>query len=145
MDPVSGISLAASVVQLVSFGAHTIEMCKELYEQGHTRENDATYDAASRLARLTKDVKLSLGPHMPTRTLSREEQDLVGIAQRCTECATKLQDELRKLQTRPQASALQVAHKATHSIWKKKSLAKVKEELELYRSTLETSLLQRLR
>ena len=36
MDPITGIGLAASVVQLVQFGTSAAKTCRQIYQQGST-------------------------------------------------------------------------------------------------------------
>lgn len=146
MDPITGIGLAASVVQLVQFGISAAEICLQIYRQGFTSENiDADY-VAGQLASLTSSLQQSLY-HSRTKSdaLSKEEKDLVDLGRKCEDCANKLQYELRKLRARPQASALETARIAARSILKKSSIMKIQEQLGTYTKTLETSLLCRLR
>ena len=146
MDPITGIGLVASVLQLVQFSINAAQTCHQIYQQGSTSEHtDAAY-TANHLADLTKSLQDSLNNAGTSKSaLSKEEKDLVDLGRKCEDCANKLQHELRKLQARPQASALEAARKAARSIWKKGSIAKIQEQLDGYRGTLETSLLYRLR
>ncbi|KAL8724123.1 MAG: hypothetical protein Q9181_006974, partial [Wetmoreana brouardii] len=145
MDPIAGISLAASVVQLVDFSIKAAKTCQNIYQQGSTSDYiDADY-TASHLAYLSTSLQQSLNDTgARSAALSREEKDLKDLARKCEDCAGKLQHKLRKLQTQPQASALEVARKAARSIWKKNDIAKIEEQLEGYRRLLETALLYRL-
>ena len=38
MDPITGIGLAASVIQLVKFGIDAVKKCGEVYQQGSISE-----------------------------------------------------------------------------------------------------------
>lgn len=146
MDPVTGIGLAAAVVQLVQFSINAATTCQEIYQQGSTSDQIDADITAGHLERLTTSLQQSLrNTGTQSAGLSKEEKDLIDLGRKCEDCANKLQRELRKLQARPQASALEVARKAARSIWKKGSIVKIQEQLEGYRRILETSLLYRLR
>ena len=146
MDPVTGIGLAASVIQLVTFSIDAVKTCREVYQLGSVREYSGLDYTTGHLASLTKSLQQSL-QSSGTRHLafSWEEKDLIDLGQKCENCAQRLQHELRKLQTQPRASALEAAQKAARAIWKGSSIRKIQVELETYQSTLELSLLQRLR
>ena len=146
MDPVTGIRLAASVIQLVTFGIDAARTCRDVYQQGSVSEYNNVDYTTSHLASLTKSLEQSLqSSGTPSSALSKEEKELVNLARNCEDCANTLQKELRKLQTQPRASALDAARKTARAVWKKSSISKTQEQLESYRSTLEMSLLSRLR
>ena len=146
MDPITGIGLAASVIQLVSFGIGAAKTCREIYEQGVSDDDSQLDYVATHLASLTVSIRQSLH-HTDTQSLrlSKEESELVDLSLRCQKSADRLQDELMKLRTRPRSSIVSVASKAARALWKKNSIEQIQKELESYRSTLEISLLSRLR
>lgn len=146
MDPVTGIGLAASVVQLVQFSINAAKTCQQIYQEGSTNEHLDAGFTTNQLANLSSSLRQSLAKDdTQSSSLSREEKQLRDVAQKCEDSANKLQHELCKLQTLPQASALAAARKAARSIWKKNSIVKIREQLEGYRTVLETSLLYQLR
>ena len=146
MDPITGVGLAASVIQLVTFSIDAVKICREVYQQGSVSEYSDLDYTTGQLAGLTDSLQQSL---QKSRTVSlayaREERDLIELALKCQDCANKLQKELRKLQTQPRASALQATRQAARAIWKRSSVDKIYKQLQTYQSTLETSLLSRLR
>ena len=146
MDPITGVGLAASVIHLVTFSIDTIRVCKELYQQDSLSEYSSIEYTTGHLASLTISLQQSLqsfGTRSPT--ITREEKDLVNLAQECEICANELQKELRKLQTPPGASFLKATRTAARAIRKSGSIDKIYQRLQAYQSTLETSLLSRLR
>ena len=146
MDPITGIGLAASVIQLLAFSVQAVTTCREVYEQGSVKEyRDLDY-TTGHLASLTRSLQQSLHSSS-TRpwAFSREERDLLDLGQKCEDCANELQRELSKLKTRKRASTLEAARLATRAIWKKSTINKIQKDLEKYQSTLEISLLSRLR
>ena len=146
MDPITGIGLAASVIQLVTFGISAAQTCKTIYEQGVLDDNSQVEYVANHLASLTASTQQSLrNSNTQSLVLFKEERELVDLSRRCEIIALKLQQELRGLETRPHTSIVQAASKAARALWKKNSIEKIRRELESYRSTLEISLLSRLR
>ncbi|KAL8651877.1 MAG: hypothetical protein Q9210_003013 [Variospora velana] len=123
MDPVTGISLVAAVAQLITFSVDVVKTVREVYEQGSVgRYNNLEY-TSDHLSSLTKMLQQSLrntGAQSPTR-------------------------ELYKLHSRPHSSFLAATRRATRAVWKKPKIEEISKQLDNYRSTLETSLLFRLR
>ena len=146
MDPVSGIGLAASVIQLVHFSLNTAKTCREIYRKGYMDDDETTASIAGHLAHLTTTFDQSLhAPGAQSVALSSEENEIVDLGRKCRKCANKLGQELRKLHAQPQGSALGAVRKTARSIWKRGTIFKLQAELESYQSILEASLLYRLR
>ncbi len=146
MDPITGIGLAASVIQLVTASIDAAKTCRELYQQGSVSEYSNLDYTTGHLASLTTSLQQSLQSSSTlSPALTREEKDLVDLGGKCEDCANKLQRELHKLQTRPRASALRAAGHAARAILRKNRIDKIQQQLQAYQSTLETSLLSRLR
>lgn len=146
MDPITGIGLAASVIQLVQFATTTARTCHEIYERGSTEDNIDIGQKASHLASLTQSLRVSLQKTgTGSSSLSKEEHELVDLATKSRDCASRLEDELQKLHISPQASIDQAMRKTIRSVRKKGAILKLQEQLEGYRRVLETSLLYQLR
>ena len=146
MDPITGIGLAAAVIQLVQFGINAAKACHEISQHGSTIEHTNADNTADHLMRLIKSVQQSLdNTGTQPAVFTKEEKDLIDLGRKSEDCAKRLQDELHKLQVPPHASPLKAARKAARSIWKRNAIVKIQEQLEGYRRLLETSLLYRLR
>ena len=146
MDPITGVGLVASVVQLLTFGIDTVKTCQELYQKGSVSEYKNLGYTTSHLAGLNSSLQQSLqSSNARSGALTGEEKDLIDLARKCEECATKLQKKLDKLQTQPRASTPKAVRLAFRAIRKKGAIDKINQELQAYQSTLDTSLLTRLR
>ena len=146
MDPITGIGLAASVIQLLTFSIDAVKTCREVYQKGSVSDYSNLDYTTSHLAGLTNSLQQSLqSSSTRSRALTGEERDLVDLARKCEDCAKRLQKELDKLQTQSGASTLRAARLAARAIWKKSTIDKINQQLQAYQSTLETSLLSRLR
>ena len=146
MDPITGVGLVASVIQLLTFSISAVKTCQEVYQKGSVSDYSNLDHTTGHLASLTDSLQRSLqSSGTRSRALTREEKDLVELARKCEDCAKRLQKELDKLQTQPRASTLKAARLAARAIWKKSTIDKINQQVQAYRSTLETSLLSSLR
>ena len=146
MDPITGVGLAASVLQLLTFSIDAVKTCQEVYQKGSVSHYGNLDYTASHLAHRTNELQQLLqSSSIGSRALTREEKDLVELARRCEDCAKTLQKELDKLQTQPRASTLKAVRLAARAIRKRSTIDKINQQLQAYQSTLETSLLSRLR
>ena len=57
MDPITGIGLAASVIQLVKFGIDAVKKCGEVYQQGSVSEYSNIDYTTGHLASLTESLQ----------------------------------------------------------------------------------------
>ena len=144
MDPVTGIGLTASVIQLVTFSLHAAQTIRELRQRGSVSSYDNVEYTANHLSNLIGSLQRPL-QGSSTQSLSKDEKDLIDLGRRCQECAQKLQRELRKLKTGSRPSALSITRKAARAIWGRFKIEEISKQLESFQSTLETSLLHRLR
>ncbi|KAG8533564.1 uncharacterized protein KY384_001304 [Bacidia gigantensis] len=146
MDPFTGISLAASVVQLIDFGIKAAKTCHGLYEHGSSRDFDDVEIKLSHLDTLTESLKSSL-PDMDAgevAALSKEEKEMRQIALKCEDCSGKLRQEVSKLRPKTRKSSLKTAKKFIRASWKRREILRMQEKLESWKSLLESSLLNRL-
>lgn len=146
MDPVTGIGLVASVVQLLTFGIGTVSTIREVYQRGSVSSYDDVQNTTNHLSRLTGSLQHSLrSTHTHSSTLTRDDIDLIDLARKCADCARKLQHELQKLNSQPRNSLLAATRITARAILKKSKIEEISKRLATYQSTLETSLLHRLR
>ena len=146
MDPLTRVGLAACIIQLVTFGIQTVKTCQQVYDKGSVSELSNLDDISGHLARLSDSLQQSLQSSVKgSQALSGDEKDLVDLGRKCQDCADKLQQKLRQLQTERRASVLVAVKQGVRTILKRSSIDKIQKELQAYQSTLETSLLFRLR
>ena len=146
MDPVTGIGLAASVIQLVTFSIQVVGTVREVYEQGSVTRYDDLSNTTDHLGNLTQSLQQCLPTASRQMTaLSKDEKDLLDLGRKCQKCAQKLRHELQKLQSQPQSSKLTAARIALRAVRKSSEIEGISKALSAYRATLETSLLHSLR
>lgn len=145
MDPLTGIGLVASVVQLVTFGIGTASTIRKVYQRGSISSYENMEYTTGHLSRLTASLQLPLqSSHAHSFPLTADEEDLIELARNCEKCAHKLQKELRKLDSQPHHSLLAATRITARAIWKRSKIEDISKQLAACKSILETSLLQRL-
>ena len=96
MDPITGIGLAASVIQLVTFSIDAVRTLRDVYETGSVSRYDSVGYTTDKLASLTQSLQQGLqDPLLRSSTLNKDEQDLIDLAGKCQDCAHRLQHEVR--------------------------------------------------
>ena len=147
MDPVTGIGLASSVIQIVTFGIQAAGVVKDVYRQGSVSQYNDLGKTTDHLRSLTRSLGQSLqtsGGQTPD--FSKDEKDLLQLGWDCESCARKLQEELQKLQSQqPRASKLEAARIAFRAIRKSSKIEEISKALKDHQAILETSLLHNLR
>ena len=74
MDPISALSLACNVFQLVEFSIESAKVCKELYDNGSTDENCRIEKHTADITAANKDLQKALRNGKPIGKPSRIEQ-----------------------------------------------------------------------
>lgn len=145
MDPITGISLAASVIQLVQFSSDVVTRYRDISQHGSPAEYTATKDTTEQLASIAGALQQRMEASITSKeTLSQDEKDLYELSRKCEECAKTLLGELRRLRIDIKGSPIRIIQKTCRSIWKTNKIDKIKQDLETYRAILQTSLLSRL-
>lgn len=147
MDPLTAFSLTCGVIQVVDFSSKIVVKCRQIYKDGATSENKETELMARHLKDLATGLKL---PDTSRNSLSapqfyHNDQELLGLAERCSETATELIVELQKLSIAGPQRKRDAVLKAIKVVWKKDAVEKIQNSLEQYRRTLDTQILIDLR
>ena len=147
MDPVSGIGLASSIIQIVTFGVQLASAGKNVYRQGSVSQYDDLDYTTNHLSGLTQSLQKALqSPGGQSMALNEAEQNLMNLGHKSEHCAQELLNELRKLQPQqPDSSKLEAAQIAFRAFRKSRHIRRVAESLSSFQATLEFSLLYDLR
>lgn len=143
MDPLTAFSLTCGVIQVVDFSTKVVVKCRQIYKDGVTSENKETEFMARHLTDLATDLKLR--DTMSAHQLCHDDQELLGLAERCSETATELKKELQKLSISGRQRKRDAVRKAIKVAWKKDAIENIQNSLEQYRRTLDTRILINLR
>lgn len=147
MDPLTAFSLTCGVIQVVDFSTKIVVKCRQIYKDGATYENKETEFMARNLTDLATDLKL---PDTSQNLLSapqlyHDDQELLRLAERCSETAAELTKELQKLSIPGRQRKRDAVRKAINVVWKKDAIENIQSSLEQYRRTLDTRILISLR
>ncbi|KAK0506972.1 hypothetical protein JMJ35_010672 [Cladonia borealis] len=93
MDPISALSLACNVFQLVEFSIEIAKVCKELYDNGSTNENSRIEKHTADITAANRDLQNALRSNKPTGKPSRIEK----VAQDASATADELKIVLNQL------------------------------------------------
>lgn len=143
MEPLTALSLASNVIQIVDFRTRVISKSSELYKShdGRLVQHTDIATTASDLKQLT--TKLSEGiatPLVPT-VLSEDEFALHVLCKGCIDVSLELQSGLNKLQVQGAPSKWKSLRKALKSIWTKEHIAELQTRLAGYRERLDSRVL----
>jgi hypothetical protein len=146
MDPLTALSVATSVIQIVDFGSKLVSRASEIY-----RSAEGFSVSSSALKATTTDLKgllVRLQDSLPLDTtnipLTAEEVSLQALAKGCGEVARELLTRLEKLKSN-KAGKWESIRLALLSVWSEKEIQEASARLELYQRELDTSLLVSLR
>lgn len=146
MDPVTGLGLTASVIQLVQFGMSTVKICRELSEKGSISEHADLRARADHLITLTISLQRRLQQAVPpSRVLVGPERDLADLARNCETCAVKLKHELEKYHLPSERSRFQAARRTVRLLIKGGEIEKLQKQFQQFQDMLQVSLIHQLR
>jgi len=140
MDPLSAVSLAATVVQFVDFASKVLSKTNELY-------NSATGASLSNseCATVTRDL-IALDKRLTDRSskrgsLSKEEYALEALCRGCNVIADELLEHLEKIKVQGKHKRWKSLRQALKSISSESAVDEISKRLGRYREELDTHLL----
>ncbi|KAE9364918.1 hypothetical protein N431DRAFT_386847 [Stipitochalara longipes BDJ] len=142
MEAVAALSIACNVMQVISFGHETISLCKRLHHGGSL--NADLEHNARHLSGLSESLRDSISAARTARPLTKEQNDLKAVAERCLEASTKLRHELDKFSMPGTPSGLATLKKAFRAQFRKNSIEALRKIMNECQSTLQSDLLFRL-
>ena len=143
MDPVSAFSVACGVIQVVDFSTKVVSKTRELYKNGSLSCNEEIENMATRLESLRSDLEL---PFCTTdQSLLADENDLLGLADKCSDAAKALIKIVRALKLDRSHSKRQALRKSFKALWKRGDIDEIQERLDRYQRVLDTRILIHLR
>ncbi|KAH8893363.1 hypothetical protein GQ53DRAFT_805557 [Thozetella sp. PMI_491] len=139
MEALVAVGIACNVMQVLSFAHEVITLCKRVH---HNKSPEPTLaQNGEHLEAVVKSLagRLSQGPH----PLMKPDQELLDIAQRCSEAARELIDEVGFLTTHPDGrNRLWATMKTTaKSLLRKSRLERLQKDLAGYQRSMETTIL----
>ena len=141
MDPISAISLASNIIQLVDFGLKLSKTCCEIYQTGLSAANTDLKNDALSLQSLGAAVEASVQRSANPGHLGKGLQD---SAKRCAVAAGNLQAAISKLETTAGDKRSAVG-RMVKTLWRKNEIGRLQDRLERERALLDGNLLIELR
>ncbi|ROV92860.1 hypothetical protein VSDG_06406 [Cytospora chrysosperma] len=140
MEPLSALSIACNVMQVISFGLGTISLCKKIYETGHP--DLGLVESGRHLEGIGRSLTQQLKHR--TKSLTAEDRAFIKIANQCADDARALQDEAAYLAPKKEHEIRGAIMATGRSLWHSKKLKKLEENLSRSQRLLETCLLERI-
>ena len=157
LEGLAALSVASNIAQFVDFGCRLFFETKELYSSSSGLADEAVEleNISQTLGRLSKDLvpKPSTGVDLDKVFLvetdevarSRDEDDLILIAQECQKIAKELSAALEKLKVRGPGREWQCFRVTLKRIWKPERVDKIAKRMERFSSQLTMCLVQILK
>ena len=147
IDPVTALSVAGSIVQIVDFGIRVLSKGKHIYHSA-----DGTLSADHDLEAVTTDLPLlqaklqqSWRPVDVLTALTDEEQRMHDLCLSCDSTAQKLLDRLNMAKAQGRPRRWKSLRQAVKSICSKHDIEEMSNSLHNFRTQLNTHLLVSLR
>ena len=142
MDPLSALSLACNVMQVISFCHETISLCKRLHREGSSYPD--LDDFAAHLSSLSSTLHDSIDTKKSNGRLDEQEKELQLVAKESYVASISLQAELAKV-SNVAGGSHRAAFKATmKTIWRKNTLDRLEQTMLANQKLLESKLLQQI-
>ena len=148
MDPLSALSVAASVVQFIDFtqslvsGAYEISISTSRL----TNRNDTIQKATKSLTSLNHDIRKSLGRASSGLLSSRRDEEIERICAECEIVAEELLDVLEKLRTETKNSKWgSNFYQALRTMWKYEKIKALTDRLDAFRQQIQMQITVSLR
>lgn len=143
IDPITGLSLAANVIQFVDFASKLISKGHEIYTEkpgARIREQELVL-ASQRLESLAKCLSEVLNKHPRSKALTASELALLKVSEECKTIAAEFQMKLQDVLSTVKKNAWASFREAFMSIWNSDELQQMERRLERQKLELVTHLL----
>lgn len=145
LDPISALSLACNVIEIVDFSITTVERFRELCRDGVSSENHELEDMVAGLKGLETSLSTVNAATGVSEPLFADEKDLQALADGCCKTAVELIAELDTFKVSGQHRKRQAAKMFLRSIRRKSIVEGIHRKLDGYRKVLDTRILVNLR
>ena len=145
MEPLSALSVASAVVQMVDFGAKLFSKSVELYKsaEGSLPVNVEISSIVEDLSQISAGLVTSHG--LKEEQLTEDEVALIRLASQCNTLAHELLSGLQRLVVQNPDRRWESVYKAVKAMWKEKKIHETQERLNAFRSELTIRLVAILR
>lgn len=140
MSGIEALSFACNIFQAISFARETSIVCRDIYN-GQKGPDPQLEEKAATMILASQWVKSSSSHPSSTP----EEQALVDIAQKCTETATKLDEEVAAITKKhKRGRVLGALNIRFHALWKQGEVERLDKAPADYTSTMQVLLIEQI-
>ena len=144
LDPLTGVSLLANIIQVVDFSAQTISLCKQIHKDGQGRPE--LVEAAADFSVANERLQDTLKPITQPSVLDAQDQVLYDLSTKACKTAGELATELERLHVCDgKGRMMHSVQLALKTLWGKSRVEKLRTQMEDYRRALDSSILVDLR
>ena len=142
MDPLSALSLASSVVQLVDAACNAFKICHEIYKLGSTIEDSRMEYTSDQLYQCYSTLNDCLGNGSAAGSqVLQNGVNLGDIGLQCSETARILHAEVKSLRKAPGGGVWVTVSAAVTRRKKAKKIEQLKDRLDEYQKVLDSKVL----
>jgi uncharacterized protein with von Willebrand factor type A (vWA) domain len=139
LDPLTAVSLAATVVQFVDFTSKVVSKTVELRNSAYGSSNEV-YSAeavTSNLVNLSEKLKDGLRTAGAKGPLLEDDQALEDLCNACIDVSEKMLHRLKGLKVQQGDGKWKTMIQAIKTVWSQKELDELLTQLERFRSQLQ--------
>ncbi|EHK20567.1 uncharacterized protein TRIVIDRAFT_202804 [Trichoderma virens Gv29-8] len=141
MSGLEALSMACSVMQVISFTKEVLTLCKDVYDGRPTTDSQMEENTAS-----IQSLLIEMNRHSGSiKQQTKEEKELHAIAQKCNKAAQELQKEIQEITQHHEPGDWVKAMIAVYTAKsRKRKVAELYDRFCKYQKTLEAHILFRL-
>ena len=141
-ESLAALSLASNIVQFIDFGCRLFSKSRELYIEGFVTESVQLETISETVRRFAKEINVT-----PTRKdlLSKDEADLLTLAEVCGEIAEELQLLLLQLRVNGCGHKWQSLRVSLKRLWKSDDMERMAKRLDRASNQLTSCLVRILK
>ncbi len=138
MDPLTSLSLASNVIQIVDFSTQLVSKGYKIYKSadGTLAENLDAEAVTNSLKTLSGKLQGSIENNRNSEGLSDDDQRLINLCTKCQDLASELLTKLDRVKVTGKNLKWKSARQALKSVCKKEDLDQLVSRLESYRSEI---------
>lgn len=132
-DPLSALSLAANIFQVVGFTIQLAQLGKRIHDKGTT----VRYDELETICKDFEDAKKTLDARLSrVAPTTEEEKQVNALAVQTSVLATKLEKQLAKLKKNASKSKSEAVRKAFKAVWTRSDILETEKSFVKFRDEL---------
>ena len=147
MDPLTSLSLASNVIQIVDFSTQLVSKGYKIYKSadGTLAENVDAEAVTHSLKTLSGKLRGSIENNRSSELLSEDDQRLMKLCTNCQDLANELLTKFDRVKVTGRNLKWKSARQALKSVSKKDDLDQLVSRLQLYRSEIHLHITMSLR